>query len=123
MSIASAITSALDALRIRQSVEISYQRGEDTASLSATVGKTDWPMGGTSNVQVSFETRDYLVKASDLVFGSTQFLPKRDDKIQESIGGKTYTYRVLDTDGIPAYRFSDVNKTAIRIHTKIATVA
>jgi len=124
MSIASAITSALETLRIRKAVSITYVRGEDSSDpLSATVGKTDWPMGGTSNVQMAFETRDYLIAASDLVVNSAVVLPQRDDKVRETVGEKVYTYRVLDNDGIPPYRFSDVDKTALRIHTKLFSVA
>lgn len=123
MSIASAITSALGAIRDRNAVSITYQRGGDVSDpLSVTVGKTDWPIGDTSNVQMAFETRDYLIAASDLVVDSETVLPQRDDKVIETVGDKTYAYRVMDSDGIPPYRFSDVSKTALRIHTKLFSV-
>ena len=122
MSIASAITAALAELRIRTPVSITYTRGGDSGSLSVTVGKTEWPVVDTSGVQVAFETRDYMIAAEDLVVGGDTILPRRDDVIVETVGGRTFTYRVIDGDGIPPYKFSDVDKTALRIHTKIFSV-
>ena len=100
------------------SQSVTYQRDGTDYTINATIGKTDWGVDQTSNVNAGFKTRDYLVMAADL-----PFLPRRDDKVIEVKNGKRYTNRVIEQPGIQAYRYANTNKTMIRIHTVFATVA
>lgn len=115
------ISSGLDwlasQLNENASQSVTYHRDGTDYAITATIGKTDWGVDQTSNVNAGFKTRDYLVMTADL-----PFLPRRDDKVIEIKNGKRYTNRVIEQPGIPTYRDANTNKTMIRIHTVLATM-
>ncbi|MCC6906676.1 MAG: hypothetical protein IT430_01930 [Phycisphaerales bacterium] len=97
---------------------VTYQRGGDEVELSATIGRTvfeqDDHVGGLTRI----ESRDFLIRAADLVLASEITLPRSGDRIIESDAIATYTYEVMAPGTEPPWRYSDVNRTTLRIHTK-----
>ncbi|MBE3123763.1 MAG: hypothetical protein IMZ65_03080, partial [Planctomycetes bacterium] len=45
-------------------------------------------------------------------------LPERGDRIREPQDGKTFVYEVMAPGKEPHYRFSDLYRRTLRIHTK-----
>ncbi len=66
----------------------------------ATIGKTEWEYEDESGVVDRMETRDFLIDATDLDFGSGPVLPKRGMKIVEVIGTVTFTRTVASPPGL-----------------------
>jgi len=93
---------------------ITYRRGEQEVSLAATVGRSEFEIERETGVIVSFESRDYIFRATDLVLGGATVEPADGDRIVEA--GRIY--EVLAPGDHPAWRWSDPFRTAFRVHTK-----
>lgn len=101
---------------------VTYHRGAESVSLSATVGMTQWD----TQTEVGVETtqgRDYLVRATDLVISGSQVTPVRGDRIVEVIGSETWTFEVAADGDVPVWRYSDQFGKTLRIHTKLVAKA
>lgn len=86
--------------------------------VNATVGKTTFEVVTAGGVLERVESRDYLIEAAALTdFGP----PQRGDRIIEVTGGTRHTAEVLAPGREPHWRWSDVNRTCYRIHTKHLT--
>ena len=48
-------------------------------------------------------------------------MPLSGDTIEEVEGGQRFTYEVTVMGPEPAYRYSDVGRVQLRIHTKLST--
>jgi len=102
--------------------EITYRRGVDSVSVQATVGRTVFEQDDGSGVIVRTEVRDYLIDTVDLVLAGQATLPERGDRIEETEGGKKFTYEVMPLGTEPHWRYSDPYRKTLRVHTKhIAT--
>ena len=95
-------------------IELEYQRGENSLRLQATIGKTIFETTDDYGRITKIESRDFLVRASDLVIGGQVTTPTTGDKIIE--GG--FVYEVMNPAGQPDWRYSDINRQTLRIHTK-----
>ena len=94
---------------------VTYRRGSQGLAVQATVGKTTFEVLSAGGVLERIESRDYLIAAADLAaFG----LPQRGDRVIEDSGGGRHTAEVLAPGREPHWRWSDVNRTCYRIHTK-----
>lgn len=89
-----------------------------TVTLSATIGRTDFEQADEFGVLHRIQSRDFLVLAADLVLGGEQTLPKAGDRVEETVGAKTYVYEVMAPGGEPPWRYSDPYRKTLRIHTK-----
>ncbi len=103
---------------------VTYQRGGDEVELSATIGRTvfeqDDHVGGLTRI----ESRDFLIRVADLILAAETTLPQPGDRIIETDSIATYTYEVMAPGTEPPWRYSDVNRLTLRIHTKhVATEA
>lgn len=121
---------------------VTYCRGELTASLPATIGKTTFEVENTFGVMERFESRDFIILASDLLLGgfggltpgevmaltadefaallaSDPATPQPGDQIQETAGAKTLSYQLFSPGHEPLWRWSDSFRNAIRAHTKL----
>jgi len=98
---------------------VTYQRGADTVGLAATIGRTQFEQADASDVIHRIESRDFLVRAADLVLGGVPVTPVAGDRIRETSGETTFVYEVMAPGGEPPFRFSDVNRLTYRIHTKL----
>ena len=88
-------------------------------NLAATIGKSEFEQADEFGIVHRVEARDYLVLATDLILGGEQTLPKAGDRIQETVGDKTFVYEVMAPGGEPPWRYSDPYRKTLRIHTKL----
>ena len=96
-------------------VPVQYQRGNESVSLPATIGKTVFAVPDSYGVFIKTESRDYLIRPSDLVFDGKQTLPVAGDRIIENV----YVYEVMAPGNQPCWRWSDDFCNTLRIHTKL----
>lgn len=97
---------------------VTYQRGADSVEVAATVGRTVFEQADESGFIRKVESRDFLVRRTDLVLGATETLPKAGDRIREADGALTQVYEVMAPGGEPPFRFSDPYRKVLRVHTK-----
>ena len=95
-----------------------YQRGAESIELSATIGRTEFEQADEYGVLHRTESRDYIIRAADLVLAGETVLPKAGDQIRETDGALTHVYEVMAPGGEPPWRYSDPYRVALRIHTK-----
>lgn len=101
----------------RYSRAVTYRRGDANVSIQAALGRTVFQVDTAFGVERN-ESRDYLVKASDLVLSDTVTLPQAGDTITETDGQTTYTYEV-NAPGQEAVYSTDSYRKLLRIHTKL----
>ena len=109
----------LDGMRAKHMARpVTYCRGEQSVEVQATAGRTVFQVADAYGVVEQSESRDFLVTAADLVLDGQAVLPGRGDRIRETQDGKVFVYEVLAPGKEPHYRFSDVYRRTLRIHTK-----
>jgi len=96
---------------------VTYLRGGESAQVQATVGRTVFEQQDQFGAIQRTETRDYLVRAQDLVLGGAQALPGAGDRVREPSGTAALLYEVMSIGSEPPFRFSDPERTTLRIHT------
>lgn len=109
-----------------RTVPVTYVRGTASVALQATIGRTvfeqrDLSAGqaGDYGVLEKVESRDFLVRAEDLVLEGALTLPERGDEVREKDeGGKVFVYEVMAPGKEPHFRYSDPYRRTLRIHTK-----
>ena len=104
--------------------EVTYARGGDSVALDATVGATSFEVETDHGIE-TWEARDFLVRAADLVLVGTGLKPvppERGDRITENVGTGLkpvlLVFEVMAPAGQPPWRWSDPNRKTIRVHTK-----
>lgn len=95
-----------------------YQRGGESVELAATVGRTVFEQADEYGVVHRTESRDFLVRAADLVLAGSRTLPKVGDEIRETAGDQTLVYEVMAFGNQPPFRYGDPYRRTLRIHTK-----
>ncbi|MCG3181849.1 MAG: hypothetical protein BIFFINMI_04284 [Phycisphaerae bacterium] len=109
----------LDDMRTRHaSRQVTYQRAGQSVQVAAGIGRTVFQIDNGSGVLETFESRDFLILAADLVLGGAAVLPKAGDRITEGQDSTSYIYEVLAPGTEPAWRYSDPYRRTLRIHTK-----
>lgn len=84
----------------------------DESATAGTVGATLAPRREDAE-------RDYLIPVAALVTAAGDpFLPRRGDRLTEAINGAACVFEVTARDGEPPWRFSDLARTRVRVHTK-----
>lgn len=112
-------TAWLEGMRHRHMTRpVVYQRGAQSVEVQATVGRTVFEAADAYGVVERTESRDFLILTADLVLDGQVVLPERGDRIRETQDGKVYVYEVMAPGKEPCYRFSDVYRQTLRIHTK-----
>jgi len=113
----------LDGMRAKHLARpVTYCRGEQSVEVAATVGRTVFEIADAYGVVEQSESRDFLIPAADLVLGDAVTLPERGDRVRETQDGKTLVYEVMAPGKEPHYRFSDVYRRTLRIHTRQVAV-
>ncbi|MBK8915040.1 MAG: hypothetical protein IPM64_10660 [Phycisphaerales bacterium] len=97
---------------------IVYQRSDQTVALQATIGRTEFEQVDEFGVVHKLQSRDFLVRAQDLVLNSELTLPKAGDRVRETVDDVTYVYEVMSPGAEPPWRYSDLYRQTLRIHTK-----
>ena len=106
-------------LKTHASRPVVYRRGTHAVTVQATVGRTLLKLDdGYGGVRMEWTDRDFLIHAADLVLGGSPTLPERGDVIRETQSGKVFVYEVMAPGGEPPWRWSDVYRKVLRIHTK-----
>ncbi|MEQ9616661.1 MAG: hypothetical protein RLN60_01360 [Phycisphaerales bacterium] len=95
-----------------------YLRGGESVQLDATVGRTVFEQQDQFGMVQRTESRDYLVRTSDLVLNGSQAEPKVGDRVREPSGTSALLYEVMSIGNEPPFRFSDPERSTLRIHTK-----
>ncbi len=108
-----------DQLKEHVSRPVVYRRGGDDVIVQATIGRTLLKLDdGYGGVRMEWTDRDFLIHAADLVLGGNALLPQRGDLIREAQGSTTFVYEVMAPGKEPAWRWSDVFRKMLRIHSK-----
>lgn len=97
---------------------VTYVRGNQTASVPATIGKTVFEIEDGYGLIIRHESRDFLILAADLVLGGVKTLPQKGDHICETQGDTVYIHEIVAFDKEGCWRFSDLFRKTLRIHTK-----
>ena len=109
----------LDEQRTRHlSRTVTYVRAGDSVDLAATIGRTAFEQADEYGVIHRTESRDFLVRAADLVLAGQAELPRAGDRIRETAGTQIFVYEVMAPGGEPPWRYSDPYRRTLRIHTK-----
>lgn len=98
---------------------VTYTRGDNTASISATVGRTVHEVMNSLGIMIATESRDFMFPTSDLVLGSVQSEPQAGDRISDVQGTTTFVYEVMPFGkDSRCFRYCDADHTTLRVHTK-----
>lgn len=100
---------------VKYPVFVTYIRGMASVALQATIGRTIFEQRDDYGVKV--ESRDFLVRAEDLMLDGDPALPERGDQVRETDGGKVLVYEVMAPGKEPHFRYSDLYRRTLRIHT------
>jgi hypothetical protein len=113
-----------DRLAAYASHVVSYVRGAERLTLSATFGRTPMEVAdGLGAVRVEYTGRDFLIRSENLILGGTYAEPARGDRIEELVGEKTHVYEVMHPDpGQQPFRYCDPSRKLMRVHTKLVSV-
>jgi len=98
-----------------------YLRGGASVEVQATIGRTVFDQQDQFGVLHRTESRDYLIRAVDLVLAGEPTLPKAGDRVREPAGAGALLYEVMAPSGgggEPPFRYSDPERITLRIHTK-----
>ncbi len=102
---------------------VTYQRGPIvdmlyTVELAATIGRTVFEQADEFGMIQRTESRDYLIRAADLVLAGKPTLPRAGDYICETEGDTAFVYEVMAPGNEPPWRYSDPYRKTLRVHTK-----
>ena len=100
------------------SQKVRYRRGAEEAEVRATIGKTLFEIQNDYGVAERTETRDFLVLARELVLGGAVTTPRRGDQVRELQGSQVFIYEVMAPGKEPEWRYSDLYRHTLRIHTR-----
>jgi hypothetical protein len=97
---------------------VHYVRAGEAILVRASVGKTVFELQNDYGISERTETRDFLILARDLVLGGQVVTPLRGDHVRERQGRKVYVYEVMAPGREPEWRYSDLYRHTLRIHTR-----
>ncbi|MDB5294909.1 MAG: hypothetical protein JWO31_892 [Phycisphaerales bacterium] len=97
---------------------VTYYRGSDAVAVLATVGRAVTGNRDDYGLSVRTESRDYLIDAAALVIGGQAVEPRGGDRIVEGNPQTGAAFEVMELPGEPCWRYSDPQRTVIRLHTK-----
>lgn len=110
-------------LQANAGVAVTYHRGPRHVALTAWLGSTGYEqLGSDGSLLERVESLDFLIPAADLIISGELRLPARGDTIKVVRGTQTHVYELMGTGPEPIYRYSDHEKTILRIHTKLISV-
>ena len=93
---------------------VTYQRGQQSVPVAASIGKTLFSLDDGGGAIIEIESRDYLILAQDLAIRP----PQRGDRIVEEQDGHGIVYEVVPFGSEPCWRWSDLYRRTMRVHTK-----
>lgn len=114
MSFRAAVESHSRMLQALASAQVTYSRGNTTATVSAVVGKSEYQQDDGAGALVRSQVRDYLIRTADLTGSAIAGLPKSGDRITDGDD----VYEVVSLGPGPAWRYSDSLRHTLRIHVR-----
>jgi hypothetical protein len=93
---------------------VQYARDIWSIELTASAGFMSREQSSTFGLAESYEGRDFLLRASDLVIAGQLTKPQAGDKITHG----SRVYEVMPVGDEPVFRYMDPNHTWVRVHTK-----
>lgn len=101
---------------------VSITRGAATTSgVAARVGSTPLEVDDGDGMTITVESIDWFVAAAAYRIGGAVTLPAHGDLIRRTLGSTVYVYEVLPIGSEPCFRFSDRERSRLRIHSKLKT--
>jgi hypothetical protein len=98
---------------------VTYTRGPDSVSFTATLGRTllrlDDIDGGT---RIIWTDQSILFRGSVLILGGVLTVPRRGDRVLIPLGDLDVLHEVMAPGDEPEWRWRDANRTQIRCHLK-----
>ena len=105
----------------REGTSVTYLRDAESAEVAGVVaGRTlatrqgFGPGQSAASVAVEWGDRDFLIPVANLVLSGSATQPRQGDRIVSPQG----TFKIIVPAGEPPWRFSDVEETLYRVHTK-----
>jgi len=109
----------LDSVRTSHlSQTVTYQRGEQSVELAATLGSTGYEASDDFGAMVQARTTDFIVSADALVLDGQMATPQPGDKVQVTGPSKVLVFEVLALPGGEHFRQADPHGRMLRIHAK-----
>lgn len=99
-------------------VSIAYQRGASSVAITATASMHRYDVVDTEGFGITALSRDYLVRAADLVIGGDEVVPRSGDRVTETIRGVSQTFEVMAIGQLKEFEPVDTDGTLLKIHTK-----
>lgn len=99
-------------------VTITYTRGTNSVSITATVSMHEYDVIDTDGVVTAVTSRDYVIHSADLILAAVEVLPRAGDRIAETIDGTAETFEVMPLAGTRAFDPVDPDSVLLKIHTK-----
>jgi hypothetical protein len=85
-------------------------------SIMASTGPTRFMLDGVEFVNVSYQDRDFVIVATDLVVGGQSYLPNRGDRVTDKNG---HVWEAMVPEGGRyLWEWADRFETRIRVHLK-----
>ena len=105
-------------------INIVYHRGDTGSTIRCWAGRTVFPVTQEKNERLEFGDRDYLIPISEFKINGVLSEPQENDWIEETFTNPTRVkqFRLAAPDNEPVWRYSDIQKTCYRIHTKEETI-
>lgn len=94
-------------------------------SITAVVGTPEAVVDGNGNLPARAESDrfDFLFRSIDvLVALGLGVLPQKGDRIERTIGTRTYRYAVFADVATPAWVYGDPDQITVRVHARLAEV-
>jgi len=113
------VAAGFESLLVLTGVTVTYTRGSSSLSnLEAIPTEERYSVPDEQGILQEIHSRDYLVKASELIIGGSAIEPRVGDRIVETIGTVSMTFEVFPIDGQRCFRYRDASRGTLRIHTK-----
>jgi hypothetical protein len=105
-------------LKDHAGVSVTYQRGTDSVSITATPTLHEYQVVDDEGFGIMMLSRDYLVHAADLVLNGSAISPRSGDRVIETIDGVSQTFELMPLGQLHEYQPADPDGTLLILHTK-----
>lgn len=113
-----AIAWAADMFMDVGGVSVTYQRGLGSVAITATPSMHRYEVVDAEGIGITALSRDYLIRAADLVIGGTAIVPRSGDRVTETIRGVSTTFEVMALGDLKEFEPLDTNGLILKVHTK-----
>lgn len=103
--------------------DVVYARGVFQAAIRASVGQSVFEQQDEFGRLHRIETRDYIIRANDLIIAGKKTEPVAGDNIIDSSSGEALIYQVASINTEPPFRYADPHRKTLRVHTKYVGTA